>query len=85
MWCHADIHAGNVFIDTHNKLYIVDWDTLIFAPKERDLMFIGGGIEHWYKEEQSGLFYKGYGFVEINLPALFYYRYERIIDDIVDV
>ncbi len=31
-------------IDKEEALYIVDWDTLIFAPKERELMFIGAGI-----------------------------------------
>lgn len=41
--CHADIHAGNGLIDKTGTLYLVDWDTLIFAPKERDLMFVGGG------------------------------------------
>jgi spectinomycin phosphotransferase len=41
--CHSDIHAGNVLIDTNNNIYIVDWDNPILAPKERDLIFIGGG------------------------------------------
>ncbi len=40
--CHSDIHAGNVLIDQSNAIYIVDWDAPIMAPKERDLMFIGG-------------------------------------------
>ena len=31
--CHADIHAGNILIDANAALYIVDWDTLILAPK----------------------------------------------------
>jgi spectinomycin phosphotransferase len=42
--CHADIHGWNLMIDKEGALYIVDWDTLIFAPKERDLMFVGAGI-----------------------------------------
>lgn len=42
--CHADIHGWNLIVDKENALYIVDWDTLIFAPVERDLMFIGAGI-----------------------------------------
>src|SRR5215216_6063976 len=41
--CHSDIHPGNLFIDKHGTLFIVDWDSPVLAPKERDLMFIGGG------------------------------------------
>jgi hypothetical protein len=41
--CHSDIHAGNILIDVNDDFYIVDWDNPILAPKEHDLMFIGGG------------------------------------------
>ncbi len=40
--CHSDIHGGNVLIHENSDIYIVDWDEPIMAPKERDLMFIGG-------------------------------------------
>lgn len=40
--CHADIHGGNVLIGENGCIYIVDWDQPVMAPKERDLMFIGG-------------------------------------------
>jgi spectinomycin phosphotransferase len=83
--CHADIHVGNVLTDsTNDTLYVVDWDTLTLAPKERDLMFIGGGLGgggHTADEEET-LFYQGYGQTEINPVALAYYRYERIVQDI---
>ena len=47
--CHFDIHAGNILIDDDGSLYIVDWDDPILAPKERDLMYIGGGLlGGWY-------------------------------------
>ncbi len=81
--CHSDIHEANVLIDAGGKLYIVDWDNPILAPKERDLMFIGGGIcGVWNQPRQEPLFYRGYGPAEINPVALAYYRYNRIVEDI---
>ena len=82
--CHSDIHAGNILIGNNDNLYIVDWDNPILAPKERDLMFIGGGqgfTGHTAQEEEI-LFYQGYGQTQIDQVALAYYRYERIIVDI---
>ncbi|MBI3741644.1 MAG: aminoglycoside phosphotransferase family protein [Chloroflexi bacterium] len=81
--CHSDLHAGNILIDANDNLFIVDWDNPIFAPKERDLMFIGGGVGGiWKKEREAALFYQGYGQTETDSIALAYYRYERIIEDI---
>jgi spectinomycin phosphotransferase len=83
--CHADIHAANVLIDAQGALYVVDWDTLIFAPKERDLMFIGGGIGGaWNREEEQAWFYRGYGETMVDPAALAYYRYERFVEDIAE-
>lgn len=83
--CHGDIHAANVLIDPSGALYLVDWDTLIVAPKERDLMFIGGGIGGaWTDEREIDQFYQGYGPTEIDRTALAYYRYERIVEDIAE-
>ena len=82
--CHGDIHAWNLLVAANGALYLVDWDTLIFAPKERDLMFVGaglGGSGHTLQEEET-LFYQGYGQTEVNPIAMAYYRYERIIEDI---
>lgn len=81
--CHSDIHAGNVLLDGNDIIYIVDWDDPIMAPKERDLMFIGGGVGNvWNQPHEEKLFYKGYGKTEIDLPILSYYRHERIVEDI---
>jgi len=82
--CHTDIHGGNILISNTGDLYIVDWDDPILAPKERDLMFIGGGIDEiWKTSREEAVFYAGYGKTDINLPALAYYRYERVIEDLV--
>ncbi len=81
--CHSDIHGGNVLISGNNHIYIVDWDDPIMAPKERDLMFIGGGVANvWNKAHEEEFFYKGYGVTEINAAMLSYYRHERIVEDI---
>jgi spectinomycin phosphotransferase len=82
--CHADIHAGNVLIDGAGRLFVVDWDTLLLAPQERDLMFVGGGQfgDARSPQEEEALFYQGYGPAEIDGSALVYYRCERIVEDI---
>ena len=81
--CHSDLHGGNILIDKANNPYIVDWDEPIMAPKERDLMFIGGGVGNvWNKPHEEELFYKGYGETEVNRTILAYYRHVRIVEDI---
>lgn len=88
--CHSDIHAGNLLIASDptaqdSGLYIVDWDAPIFAPKERDLMFIGWS-KVWGGAREAALFYEAYTHshqpADFDQPALAYYRYERIIEDI---
>lgn len=81
--CHCDLHGGNILIDENDIIYVVDWDDPIMAPKERDLMFIGGGVANvWNKPHEKELFYKGYGKAEVNITLLAYYRHERIVEDI---
>jgi spectinomycin phosphotransferase len=83
--CHSDIHAGNVLLDEGGSLFIVDWDAPILAPKERDLMFVGGGVGNvWNRAREEELFYRGYGSVVVNRVAMAYYRYERIVHDIAE-
>jgi len=83
--CHSDIHGGNVLINGNDTIFIVDWDEPIMAPKERDLMFVGGGVANvWNKLHEEKSFYRGYGRTEINSTILAYYRHERIVEDIAE-
>jgi spectinomycin phosphotransferase len=79
--CHADIHTDNLLIEPSGALHIVDWDQPIFAPKERDLMFIPGVTE---TSREASLFFDGYGPAEVNSLALAYYRYEWVVQEIGD-
>lgn len=82
--CHSDIHAGNVLIDGNDEIYLVDWDEPIMAPKERDLMFIGGGVGNvWNQLHEETSFYQGYGKTKIDLTILAYYRHERIVQELL--
>lgn len=82
--CHSDLHAGNVVIDGAGRLYVVDWDQPILAPRERDLMYPGGaqGFRGHAPEEEERLFFDGYGPVEVDAAAVAYYRFERIVEDL---
>jgi spectinomycin phosphotransferase len=81
--CHADIHNGNILVGQDGSLHIVDWDTALLAPIERDLMFVGSGIGRAGNQPQElEWFYQGYGPTEIDPVALAYYRCERIVQDI---
>ncbi|HAT9817622.1 TPA: aminoglycoside O-phosphotransferase APH(9)-Ia [Legionella pneumophila subsp. pneumophila] len=81
--CHSDVHAGNVLVVNEGSIFIIDWDEPMLAPKERDLMFIGGGIGNvWNKPHEIDYFYEGYGKTNVDKIILSYYRHERIVEDI---
>ncbi len=77
MLCHADIHGGNILIDDDGALSVVDWDGPVLAPAERrsDVRRRRNGRR--VADHQQSLFWQGYGIVELNWPALAYYRYQR--------
>ena len=81
--CHADIHTANLLLSDDNKIYIVDWDETLLAPKERDLLFVIGSI---FNDASDGrwerLFFDGYGETEVDPLALAYYRYDWCVEDI---
>jgi spectinomycin phosphotransferase len=69
---------------TGTRLRVIDWDEPVLAPKERDLMFVGAGIgDRWNRPREAELFYQGYGPADVDPAAVAYYRYERIVVDVV--
>lgn len=81
--CHTDIHPGNLLADG-DDVRVVDWDAPMWAPKERDLMFVFGTDfgAHPIDARREALFRSGYGPLELDDPLLDYYRLERRLDDI---
>ena len=84
--CHADIHTANLLLTQEGRMYVVDWDGPILAPKERDLMFIVGASVGGFvvESKEETLFFRGYGRTEVDPLALAYYRYEWVVQDIGD-
>lgn len=81
--CHADLHTWNILVDDAQQLWLVDWDEVMLAPKERDLMFVIGGIARdLVSPHQTACFLQGYGQTKIHTPALAYYRYAWAVQEI---
>jgi spectinomycin phosphotransferase len=81
--CHADLHTWNVLVDGDARLWLVDWDEAVLAPRERDLMFVVGGIARdLVRPGDTERFFQGYGQAAIDPSLLAYYRYAWAVQDI---
>ncbi|MBE3045528.1 phosphotransferase, partial [Candidatus Bathyarchaeota archaeon] len=50
VFTHGDFHPGNVMVDDHGKVFLIDWERAGWAPGywERALIMIGpAGIDNW--------------------------------------
>jgi spectinomycin phosphotransferase len=76
------MHTWNVLPDADAQLWLVDWDETILALKERDLMFVVGGIGGGgVGPRATECFLQGYGDTAIDPLALAYYRYAWAVQD----
>ncbi|TMC62404.1 MAG: aminoglycoside phosphotransferase family protein [Chloroflexota bacterium] len=73
--CHADLHPANLIRDHAGHVFVIDWDEVMLAPKERDFIFV--------REPQAAAFWEGYGQREIDWVALTYYLWERVVQDLI--
>jgi spectinomycin phosphotransferase len=81
--CHADLHPSNVIRDHAGGVFVIDWDDVMLAPKERDFLFVGDPAEDISAWEGGSPFFQGYGPAAIDWVAVTYYRCERVVTDVV--
>jgi len=74
--CHADLHPANLLRDPAGHVFVIDWDEVMLAPKERDFIFV--------REPQADAFWEGYGQREIDWMLLSYYLWERVVQDVIE-
>jgi spectinomycin phosphotransferase len=72
---HADLHPANLLRGSTGRVFVIDWDEVMLAPKERDFIFV--------REPYAEAFFEGYGQREIEWMALTYYLWERVIQDLI--
>jgi spectinomycin phosphotransferase len=74
--CHADLHARNLIRDRAGQVFVIDWDEVMLAPKERDFIFV--------RPPHADAFFEGYGRAEIDWAALTYFLWERVVQDLIE-
>jgi spectinomycin phosphotransferase len=83
--CHADLHVGNVLVDRHGHISIVDWDEVTFAPPERDLMFVrGSAVAGRVSDREATAFESGYGSSDADPLLIAWYRIDWAVQDFAD-
>jgi spectinomycin phosphotransferase len=65
-------------------VFVIDWDEVMLAPKERDFLFIKESSADSEALPGTPAFWEGYGQTSIDWIALTYYRYERVIQDLIE-
>jgi spectinomycin phosphotransferase len=73
--CHADLHPANLLRDPAGHVFVIDWDEVMLAPKERDFIFV--------RAPHAEAFWVGYGQREVNGRLLAYYLWERVVQDVI--
>ncbi len=82
--CHGDPHLGNLLLGPDARVWLIDWDDAVLAPRELDLMFVIRGVVATApvgRREQS-LFFEGYGAAVVDPVRLAYHRCVRALDDL---
>lgn len=82
--CHADLHPNNLLRDQANHMFVIDWEDVMLAPKERDFLFVGEAQADGSTLQDPSPFFQGYGQTEIDWIALTYYRCERVVQDLIE-
>jgi spectinomycin phosphotransferase len=82
--CHGDLHPGNMIRDDADGVFLVDWDDVLLAPRERDFLFIEGAPVEAASRQEASAFFRGYGQTAIDWVALAYYLWERVVTDVIE-
>ncbi|MCP2256444.1 spectinomycin phosphotransferase [Streptoalloteichus tenebrarius] len=83
--CHGDPHLGNLLVGDDERVWLIDWDDAVLAPRERDLLFVLGGVLDFAPvgEREQSWFLAGYGPVDVDPVRLAYHRCVRALEDLV--
>ena len=78
--CHTDIHGYNVVINTDDVPVLIDWEGMMVAPAEHDLMFLIDD-ERW--QQISERYRLHHPHLVIDTQRLHYYQGRRLFEDLI--
>ena len=79
--CHGDLRGDNLLGDPAGRVWLVDWDGAVLAPRERDLvLFTGRGFAAFLAGYQRAA-YRG---IDLDADLLAFFLLRRNLDDLVD-
>jgi spectinomycin phosphotransferase len=80
--CHTDLHGENLMWDDAGRLYIVDWEGAVLAPREQDLfMFVD---HHRFREIFVPAYEAETGPLRLDPDLLAFYMLRRVVEDMTD-
>jgi spectinomycin phosphotransferase len=80
--CHTDLHGENLMLDEAGRLYILDWEGAVLAPREQDLFMFAG--EHWFGEVFLPAYEAETGPIMLDVDWLSFYSLRRLLEDVAD-
>jgi spectinomycin phosphotransferase len=79
--CHGDLRGDNLLGDRAGRVWVVDWDGAVLAPRERDLAgFAGRGFARFLAGYQRAAD-RG---IDLDMDLLAFFLLRRNLDDLVD-
>jgi spectinomycin phosphotransferase len=74
-----------MLLGADERVWLIDWDDAVLAPRERDLMFVIGGVLAFapVSPEEQSWFFDGYRVADLDPARLAYYRCTRALEDLV--
>ena len=82
VFCHTDLHGGNLMLDPAGNLYIIDWEGAILAPPEQDLFFFAGDDDFW--QSLLPAYEAEFGPAQLDSKLFGFYGYRRNLEDLAD-
>jgi spectinomycin phosphotransferase len=82
VYCHTDLHGGNLMLDESGALYVVDWEGAWLAPPEHDLFFFAGDERFW--DLFLPRYERAFRPVRLDSTIFGFYFYRRNLEDLAE-
>jgi spectinomycin phosphotransferase len=80
VYCHTDLHGGNLMLDDQGALYVVDWEGAWLAPPEHDLFFFVWEERFW--DLFLPRYERAFRPVRLDSATFGFYFYRRNLEDL---